>query len=219
VEQRGQGLTDAERRVVIDNEWEDTDAAERFLPSIAWWDACREDVPPLDRNTPIVLALDAGVVNDCFALVATSRHPQRPKDAVMVRLLRLWEPKGKPLDFDAIEAEIVATILDGRYNVKQIAYDKFQLHQMMGRLAKRVWCREFSQQQDRLVADKQLLDLIQTRRIAHDGNADLRRHVDNADRKSEGDNKLRIVKRADNLKVDLVVALSMATGETLRLNL
>jgi hypothetical protein len=32
----------------------------------------------------------------------------------------------------------------------------------------------------------------------------------NANAKSEGDNKLRIVKRADHLKIDLAVCLSMA---------
>jgi hypothetical protein len=55
-----------------------------------------------------------------------------------------------------------------------------------------------------------LWDLITQRRIAHDGNPDLRAHIDHADKKvsSEG-RQIRIVKRAQSLKIDLAVMLSM----------
>ena len=69
------------------------------------------------------------------------------------------------------------------------------------------------------MADKQLLDLITARKALHDGNKELRAHIDNADRKSDGTGKLRIVKRSETQKVDLAVALSMAVAECLRLNL
>jgi hypothetical protein len=185
--------------------------AERFLPSMAWWDACKEDLPPLDAHTPIVIALDAGEVSDTFALVGTSRHPDpsRWHDAA-VRLVRIWDPKDGPLEYDAIEREIIETILD-RYNVVQVCYDRYQLRQMTQRLSSRVWCVEFSQSTDRLIADKHLYDLVQARHIAHDGNALLRSHIDNADRKVESQDRLRIVKRRDSLKIDASVACSMAS--------
>ena len=218
-QQRGQSLTEAEKRVLLEGGWEDIETTDRFLPSLTWWDACKDNVPPLDRNTPLVFAADAGVSNDCFALVGVSRDPARPKDAVMVRYVRVWQPRGVPLDFDVIENEIRETVLGGQFNVKEMAYDQYQLHQMMTRLGKKVWTRVFSQGADRQVADKQLLDLITARKVLHDGNKELRAHIDNADRKSDGTGKLRIVKRSETQKVDLAVALSMAVAECLRLNL
>lgn len=191
--------------------------AERFLPSILLWDACREELPPLDAREPMVLAADAGVSNDHFSLVGTTRHPARHDD-VAVRLVETWRPNGTPLDFDVIE-ERINTICD-QFNVVQIAYDAYQLHQMMTRLGRRVWTEVFSQQGERLTADKQLLDITQSRRIAHDGNAELRQAMDNADRQVDAEShKLRIVKRKDALKIDPAVALSMSAYRCLELNI
>jgi phage terminase large subunit-like protein len=83
--------------------------------------------------------------------------------------------------------------------------------------------REFSQQLDRLKADKQLQTMIISRQIAHDGNPLLRQHIDNANAKkysdgSSNEHSIRIVKRSDSLKVDAAVALSMATARILHYN-
>ena len=75
--------------------------------------------------------------------------------------------------------------------------------------------REFNQSKDRLVADKQLQDLIMSRRIAHDGNPMLRQHIDNANIKKGGVDGVRIVKRSPSLKVDAAVALSMAASRAM----
>lgn len=195
--------------------------AARFLPSILWWDNCREALPPLDAHEPLVLAADAGVSNDYFALVGVTRHPQRHAD-VAVRLVLVWEPRGEPLDFSAIQAEIEEQVLD-RYNVILLTYDAYQLHQMMTQLGLQVWTDAFSQTGERLTADKQLLDLTQSRRIAHDptmpGADKLRTALDNADRQVDAEShKLRIVKRKDSLKIDPAVACSMASYRCLELN-
>lgn len=185
---------------------------ERFLSSIIWWDACLdEELDPATPRTPLVLAADAAVSGDTFALVGVSWHPTR-EDDVAVRLVRSWVPSGGPLDYDAIESEIRA--ICRRFNVLHIAYDPYQLHQMMTGLNNDgvAQCESFGQQAERLIADKQLLDFITQRRIAHDGNTDLRTHIDNADRKMTEDRKLRIVKRQESLKIDLAVALSMAVA-------
>lgn len=219
VDDRGAVLSEAEKRVYLDAEWEDIDTTERFLPSIILWDGCKEDLAPLDPFTPIVLAADAGVTNDSFGLVGVSRHPHRPAD-VAVRLTRVWYPRGKPLDFDVIEKEIIS--LCAAWNVVQIAYDAYQLHQMMTGLQTQgiAWTKAFNQGGDRLIADKQLLDLIMQRRLSHDGDVELRGHIDNADRKT-GDEagKLRLVKRTMQGKIDLAVALSMGTHRALELTL
>ena len=110
-----------------------------------------------------------------------------------------------------------------RFNVVQIAYDPFQLVDMMQRLTKEsvAWCEPFNQGQDRLIADRQLYDLIISRRLAHDGNAYLREHVQNSKAKhqKDQDSTLRIVKKSDNRKIDLAVAASMGAARCLELHL
>lgn len=219
VEQRAQTLTEAERRVLLEAAWEDIDDVDRFLSSISWWDACKEALPPLTDREPLVIALDGAVSGDSFGLVGVTRHPQRHED-VAVRLVREWVPRGAPLDFPAIQTE-VAAIIRQWYTVI-IVYDPYQLHQMAQQLTNDlgVWCEPFGQQQPRLIADKQLLDLVMRRGIAHDGNVALRQAIDNADRKASDDRQtLRIVKRSGGLKIDLAVATSMGAAKCLELNL
>lgn len=190
-------------------------APERFLPTMLWWDACRVDSEPLHPafREPLVVAVDAGVTSDAFAVVAVGRHPTIP-DGVAVRHVQSWVPaRNEPLDFDTIEAAIRQFCT--QFNVVQIAYDPYQLHQMMSRLDAQgvAWCVPFGQGAERLVADKNLLDLIMQQRLAHDGNQTLRTHIENADRRVGDDRgQLRLVKRSAGLKIDCAVALSMAAA-------
>ncbi len=194
--------------------------SERFLETMLWWDACREDLPPLDPYEPLVLAADAGVSNDSFALVGVTRHPDR-RDDVAVRIVLQWlPPKGGKIDFNPIQDEIKR--LCEIYNVIMLTYDPYQLHQMMTSLQNSgvVYTDEFGQVGERLSADKQLLDLSMRRGIAHDGNPILRQAIDNADRKVDPESrKIRLVKRVEKLKIDPAVATSMATYRCLEMNL
>lgn len=219
VDDRRRSLTEAEARVLLEAAWEDIDEADRFLPSMTWWDACQEPLPALSNREAMVLAVDAGVTNDYFALVGVTRHPQR-RDHVAVRYVRQWTPpSGGSINFDEIEREIEN--LCKTYYVVQVTYDPYQLHQMMSGLQRKnvAWCSEFGQANERLEADKGLLDLITTRQIAHDGNASLRSCIDNANAKRDADRKLRLVKRSQGLKIDAAVALSMGAYRCLNLNL
>ena len=227
-ENRGKSLeTEAERRVYLKAEWEDIAESEPFLPSIALWDLLKADLPPMDPKQAMVLAADAAVgrisgMSDCFGLAGVTRHPD-PKynDQLFIRYARKWQAKpGKKIDFDGPREEIRR--LCKQFSIVMVCYDVTQLHDMMSGLNKEKlsWFFEFSQGNRRLVADKQFQDLIFERRIWHNGDPDLREHIHNADRKlSEDGKKLRIVKRNENLKIDLAVCLSMASHECLRLNL
>jgi len=198
------------------NQW--VSSVAQFVPD-AWWQACRGEPPQIGESECAVFALDAGVSNDCFALVGVIRNPADER-GVVVRYARAWRPEpGTQLDFAEPEAEIRR--IAGQHNVVEWCYDPYQLHSMCTRLGSEGigWFREFSQGQDRLVADKQLHDMIRDRKLVHSGDPTLTQHIQNANAKTEGENKLRIVKRADHLKIDLAVALSMATAECLRLNL
>lgn len=223
-DKRRQSLTESEARVYLDAEWADMDDDTHFLPTMLWWDACYDSaIPILDRRTPLVIALDAGVSGDCFAMVGVSRHSDRylAETDIVVRYLRLWEPHGVALDYGPIEQELKE--LCETFNVVCVTYDPYQLHSTATRLeqANIAWFAPFTQDAPRLIADKQLLDLILAKRIHHDGNDDLRQHIENANRKSDSRDKerLRIVKRSQDLKIDLAVALSMASAKCLELNL
>ena len=159
------------------------------------------------------------MTGDSFGLVAVSRHPDR-NDDVAVRIVRKWDPPpGGAIDYSEPEATIRE--LCARYDVVEVAYDPYQLHDFASRLGREVpvWFKKFPQGTQRLTADKTLYDLIRDRRISHDGNPDLRQHIANANAKLEKDqdSKLRIVKKTQNRKIDLAVASSMACWECLRL--
>ncbi len=214
-----------EFRRIHRNEW--GSAIEKFI-NIVWWDNCKEELPPLTKDEPFVLGVDAAkgsqsmsYVADCFAVIGVTRHPHR-KDDIAIRYAGIWQAaKGQLLDFEPIENEIKR--LCSEYSVIEVAYDPHQLHDMMTRLKKLQIAkfREFSQANERMIADKQLQTKIINKQIAHDGNPLLREHIDNANAKTQGGDKdgVRIVKRNDTKKVDAAVALSMAVSRCLYYNL
>ena len=196
----------------LEGEFVDLGAIDHFLPDIGLWrEGCRDTaIPPLDRHTRCVLALDAGESNDAFALVLVSEW----RSGLAVRMSKAWVPTpGKPLDFDAIEAEVRGLVAS--YAIQQIAYDPFLLGQFMRRLTTvhpiGVPCVPFPQGAARLESDKGLYDLITTRRLFHDGQqAQLTEHLANANKKMDADGRMRIIKRVYQLKIDLAVACGMA---------
>lgn len=200
------------------NKWSDG-SAESFLPSMALWDACREALPPLGPYEPCVLAIDGSESNDAFPLVIVSRHPTDPA-RLAVRYVNIFTPTpGVVLDDSEIEKEIRRLV--ATYAIREIAYDRALIGQLMRRLmthrdggpppiGDEEFCIPFNQGQDRLVADKGLYDLITSRRLAQDGDPVLRAHVANANKKPDAAGHIRIVKRSYSLKIDGCVDLSMA---------
>lgn len=198
------------------NHWQS--ATEAFLPSIEWWDACKGDVPLPDKHIPCVIAMDAGIDDDCFGILMIYRRG----DQRYVPYARKWTPpKGGKIQFSgegSPEEELRRLIRE--YNVIVVEYDKWQLHDMATRLASEgnCWFHEFSQAGPRAVADKFLYDTIKERRITHSGDVDLREHLANADAKKDGE-KLRLVKRTQQGKIDLAVCASMANARAMELNI
>jgi hypothetical protein len=248
-DKRGQSLTEKEKRVLLQAEWEDLTDGEPFLPTILWWDTCKEDLPPLEKDEQLVISLDAATGrsatdSDCFAIIGTTRHPD-PKqyDKVAVRIAESWQARpGEKIDYlgtpenpgperfllrlcgyEITDLGIYHYDEKLAHNVMVVAFDPTELHDMAQRLYTHegiVWFEEFSQGNQRLEADRQLLELIKSRRIIHNGDEKLREHIRNADRKLDSTGRhMRIVKRNDSQKIDLAVALSMASYMTLHLNL
>lgn len=226
--------TDSQMRRLHANEW--VSAESSFIP-IERWDQLTSPLPlvPGDR-TPLIIALDAAVTGDCFGMVVVSRDPRNRDQGVAERASYKWEPHGEPLDFAPVEEQLRwffgQTWDQGTrqwvqswqgFNVAQVCYDPYQLHDFSTRLRREGlgWFKEFSQGIDRLKADKGLRDLIIQGNIRHGGNPDLRQHLTNANAKQskDEDTRLRIVKKSAGRHIDLVVCLSMAAYECLRLNL
>lgn len=202
------------------NQW--VTSVEQFVPP-EWWYACEKpSLPPLDRWRQVVVALDAAVSDDCFGMIAVSRDDDR----ITVRFVRAWYPNnGKitfsnpddPNDLSTPEGQLRQLAKD--YNVVGVVYDPTQLHDFCTRLRHDnvAGFREFNQNITRLIADKQLRDLIRERRIIHNGDVTLTEHINNANAKADTeDSKLRIVKRTQGAKIDLAVCLSMASYHALR---
>lgn len=216
-------LTDAAFNRVHRNQWQSS--ADKFVPD-EWWDGCEGKLPALYENQPVVISADAAESDDCFAVCASSRHNETK---VAIRRPRIWKPKKgqkivyvNPEDPDDPEyPEGYIRLLIREMNCVELAYDKFQLHDMMNRLRvdPGVNCRSFKQGDERAIADKQLYDLIKERRLMHDGSPDLTEHIRNANKKAEGEDKVRLVKRQQNLKIDLAVCASMGAHRALKLNI
>jgi hypothetical protein len=196
---------------------------------MAWWYACQrkqEDWPAVPKNHAQIVALDAAVSGDCFGITMGCRHPEIHNE-ILTQFVQKWKPglDGK-INFQGTEEnpgpELVLRKLIKDYNIIEVAYDPNQLHDMATRLSQEglAWFHPFNQGNERLVADQGLLDLIRDRRIWHRGEPDLADHIQNADAQiDKEDRKLRLVKRAEKLKIDLAVCESMMCHELMRLNL
>jgi len=203
------------------NEWA---AGESEAIPIAWWDACQDPmVLQKQGKTPIVIGVDAAVSGDSTALVCVARHPEKHDDVVEFYTRVWYPPEGGKIDYSStLVPELDRLIAD--YNVAEVAYDEYQLHHLVNEQRakpKPAWFRPFGQQVERLVADKQLYDLVRDRRLHHSGNEELRRHIQGCKARILGDeeNRMRFVKKSERAKIDAAVALSMASAECLRLNL
>jgi phage terminase large subunit-like protein len=210
-----------------ENQW--VTKTDTFVP-MQWLYACkREEWPKFEKKRhPMVIALDAGVSDDNFGMWMGGRHPAPQfHDEVIQEYVRKWvPPEGGKIDFQGTdeepgpEKELRRLIKE--YNVVEVAYDPHQLHDMATRLMKEglAWFRPFNQGDDRLLSDSGIRTLIRDRKYWYRGEHDFEEHVQNADAKIDSeDRKIRIVKRADQLKIDILVAASMGSYEVLRLNL
>ncbi len=206
------------------------------------WDGCRTDIPALTPTTDLVLGVDAGIISDAFAIIGVSRtsgegkrelvtsdtyglslfvprETEAPK--IAVRATKIWTPHGQPLDFGEPYQFLAGFVRSHR--VRCITYDPSQLHDFMVRFQREhsIWTESFDQTSRRAVADVDLLALIRSRRLEHDGNEELRAHVLNASLKMQAreDSRGRFVKSKSSRKIDALVALSMASSQAMYLNL
>lgn len=197
-------LTPSEFARMHRNQWQS--ASHAFVPA-AWWQACASDsLPAMTRYTPWVIGIDAAVSSDCFALVGVTRHD----GVIVVRYAEVWTPPaGGHIDFEQPRAVLAS--LARQHNIECVTFDPYQLEYFAAQLRAegKLWMRPFGQQAPRLEADRGLYDMIRERRLQHANVSVLTEHIANADAKIE-ERKMRLVKRAQAMKIDAAVALSMA---------
>jgi len=187
------------------------------------WDTLYELFPDLDDRTPLVMGVDAAVTGDMFGISIVSRHPVRHSD-VSIRMVKYWRPRdfaNRQINFDEVDKWVRSFCQ--MHNVVQIAFDVYQLASLaQGWTRDRVsWVKQFDQGSERLVGDSLMHKLAISGNLTHNGDLVLREHIDNAaTRLQKGEeSKMRIIKKEDDLKIDLAVASAMACKRIRELNL
>lgn len=184
-----------------------------------WWNECvihdAEEWPRIRKREGVIIALDAGVNNDSFGIVAGVRRG----DHTYIIYTQKWvAPKGGKIDYTGTRKdpgpELELRRLLRTYRVLEVRYDRYMLHDMMTKLGnkprfKKIDFVDFPQGAKRAVADRQLYEVIREQRVHTQPDPDLTEHVQNANRKNLGDNRMRIVKRTDEKKIDLTICMSM----------
>lgn len=194
---------------LIENRWVTSEST--FIDP-AWWDACVNwgwSPVPRDPSLPVWAGVDASVKHDSTAIVACSYDQQLKK----VRLVwhRVFQPSpNDPLDF---ESTIERALLDlhGRFRLREVRYDPFQMVSSAQRLQKAgLPMSEFPQSVPNLTeASSNLYELVRGRNLIL--------YPDDAMRKSalqavalEGSRGWRIAKEKQSHRIDVIVALAQA---------
>ncbi len=195
-----------------ENRW--TSGESQFI-DMELWDRCvdHEHRPLLlrggkDRGIKLVVAVDVGIYHDTAAVVGLYEDAGKVK----VGIHRKWQPsKANPLDLEeTIEAYVEE--LQRCFTVKVVLYDPYQFHRSAVTLAKKgVNMEEFPQTLDRLTAMSQnLYDIIKGGNITLYRDDDLRSHALKC-RAKEYPRGWRIVKEKSSHKIDLIIAMAMAS--------
>ncbi len=185
-----------------------------FVPPM-WVDACASfSQADFDRARPIIVGIDAASANDTFALVGIWRDWQ-DEGRFKTAFVKVFEPQ------DLIENGITsfrrpkefAREVFAAYHVVAWVYDPFQMVDFAGSGMEDGLglFQPMQQGQDRLFADRHFYELIRDRRFEYEfqAHSTLAQHIKNANAKLSED-KLRMIKRKEELKIDAAVAASMA---------
>jgi len=192
------------------NQW--VSSEEVWLPPGAW-DACRVDPWSWDPDAPVWIGLDTSVRHDATALVVGQWMGGR----LHVRA-RIWEPallpSGEPdpewrIPEEEIEAEIRRLCRELR--VQRVLSDWAHMRLLAQRLLDDgIPVEEVPPTASRMVPATQVTtELVLQRRLAHDGDPALARHVANAAVKHLPDGGIRLTKGRSRRPMDGAIALAL----------
>jgi len=171
---------EAEFRIKRCNQW--VSSVETWLPAGSW-DECAGEVN-LTPEDEIVLGFDGSYNGDASVIVGAV-VPKNTDDPVRVFMVKAWE---KDLEHDGPEwrvdiGEVEQTVLDfcQKHNVKEIACDPFRWQRSMEFLENQgLPVVAFPQSPQRMIkACAGFFDLVAEKRLVHDGDPLLSRHIGN----------------------------------------
>lgn len=210
---------EAEFRTKRCNQWVSSQTS--WLPA-GMWEECAGDIE-LTEDDEIYLGFDGSFSGDASAIVAATR-PQNDGDPVKVFLVKAWEkdPNLHDDDWRVDIAEVEQTVLDfvQKYpKTREVACDPFRWQRSMQVLEEKgVPIVEWpSTSARRMVpACSAVFDLVTEKRLVHDGNPVLARHLANAVTKIDNLGP-RIVKDSRNSprKIDSAVAMILSVDRAL----
>ncbi len=192
--------------------------SESTFIELSWFDACvdLELRPSLgDRRMPLWVGVDASVKRDSTAIAAVTFETE--KQRVRLAAHRIFQPSpADPLDFEAtIEAYL--RDLAGRFSLREVRYDPYQMAAVAQRLAKAgLPMVEFAQTVPNLTeASTNLYELIKGRNLVVYPDDELRLAISHAVA-LETARGWKISKEKASHKIDIIVALAMAALGALR---
>lgn len=199
---------EAEFRTKRTNAWVSSQTA--WLPTGTWED--REESKEFDYDTEVILGFDGSFSGDASVIVGCTVE-ENPH----IFLIRAWEKQPTDTDdwrVDALEVENEIIEACGKYNVKEIACDPFRWQRTMQVLqdAGLPIVEWPSTSAARMVpACAKFYDAVAEKKLTHDGNPLLTRHINNAVVKIDRLGP-RIVKehRGSPRKIDAAVASIIA---------
>jgi phage terminase large subunit-like protein len=200
-------VTENEFRTKRLNQW--VSSVQAWLPDGAWA-ACRTDADLIQPGKGVVLGFDGSKSGDSTALVAVSVSPDP-----WVKVLGLWEkPQGREdwrVDRASVKDAIRQACRD--YDVREVAWDEFQWLDAAEELeSEGIPVVVFPQTLTRMgPATQRFYEAVTTRRLRHNGDPRMARHLENAQLKVDSRGS-RLQKDARNSprKIDLAVAAVMA---------
>jgi phage terminase large subunit-like protein len=191
------------------NQW--VSQVKAWMPDGAW-SLCERQFEFTPPPKGVVLGFDGSNVGDSTALVAVTVEPD-PKLIV----LGAWEkPIGQDIEWRVPREDVKEAIRQAcrTYNVREVAADEFiWVGELEELLDEGIPVVSFPQTMTRMgPATQRFYELVVTsKRLSHDGNLQLARHIGNAQLKSDP-RGARLVKdaRGSPRKIDLAVAAVMA---------
>lgn len=203
---------EAEFRTKRLNQW--VSSAISWLPT-GTWDACASE-EELDPDAEYILGFDGSFSGDTTVIVACS-IPQSEDELPKLHLVKAWE---KPIDADDSwrvniqDAEYEIQKFCGMYKVREVACDPYRWQRSMEVLADAgVPIVEWPSTSARrmVTACAKFYDAVVEKRLTHNGDPLLARHLSNAVVRSDNLG-VRIVKenRASSRRIDAAVAAVIA---------
>lgn len=185
-----------------------------------WVDACAQPNDwwqPLDPYTPICVGIDVGLKNDCFAICGWGRDViTRKYKCAFSRIFHPEELSSGPGIVSFAKPKEYLRHVSRDYHILEFAYDPHQAQGMADDLRQEGLQQfvEYPQGTKRTLGDSLLYTLVRDALLEfklHDSDhAEMAQHIKNANAKIEGEDKRRMVKRTDMLKIDAGISTSMA---------